>query len=93
MAIDTADLVFVNPRRRPSRAELTERLARARTINSALRLEIRSIRVEQIALGSEMTGLSNRIQLAIRAERPDIAMHVAGRLAVLGASQTRKGSA
>lgn len=93
MSVDTSELVFVNPRRRPSNVELTERLARARSINSSLRLELRTVNAERVALGSDLAALSNRIQLAIRADRPDLAMEVAFRLSVFAASQTRKGSA
>lgn len=93
MAVDHADPIFLNPRRRPSHAELTERLDRARTVNGLLRLEIRSVRAENAEYGSEIAALSRRIELAITAERPDVAMHVAGRLADLAASLSRKGSA
>jgi hypothetical protein len=44
-------------------------------------------------LADELTALSRRIQLAIHAERPDVALHVAGRLDALAASLRRRSAA
>jgi hypothetical protein len=58
-----------------------------------LELELIAMQVERTALASEMLALSRRIQLAIHADRPDVALHVAGRLDALAASLTRRGAA
>lgn len=55
--------------------------------------EIRALRAERSEVAAELEALSRRIQLAIHAERPDIALHVAGRLDALAASLTRRGAA
>jgi hypothetical protein len=56
-------------------------------------LELAALAVERSDLASELLALSRRIQLAIHAERPDVALHVAGRLDALAASLTRRGAA
>jgi hypothetical protein len=48
---------------------------------------------EYVDLADELTALSRRIQLAIHAERPDVALHVAGRLDALAASLRRRSAA
>lgn len=44
------------------------------------------IRDELTAAGQEMVALGRRIEYALMADRPDVALHVAARLQVLGAS-------
>jgi hypothetical protein len=48
---------------------------------------------EYVDLADELTALSRRIQLAIHADRPDVALHVAGRLDALAASLRRRSAA
>lgn len=52
--------------------------------------ELRALRLERSDLASEIAALSARIELAIHADRPDVALHVAGRLDALAASLTRR---
>jgi hypothetical protein len=49
------------------------------------------LRDELCAAGSEMEALGHRVEYAIVAERPDVALHVAGRLVVLGADYRERG--
>lgn len=49
------------------------------------------LRMEIVAAGQEMTALGRRIQLAIHADRPDIADQVAARLITLGGQYRRTG--
>lgn len=78
---------------RPSNAQLGDRLERSRLRNVSLTDELRALRLERSDLASEIAALSSRIELAIHADRPDIALHVAGRLDALAASMTRRGAA
>lgn len=55
--------------------------------------ELSALHAEREALASEIGALSRRIDLAIRADRPDIALHVAGRLDALAHSLTRRSAA
>lgn len=55
--------------------------------------ELAALAAERTDLADEIGVLSRRIDLAIRADRPDVAMHVAGRLDALAASLTRRGAA
>jgi hypothetical protein len=55
--------------------------------------ELAALHCEREAVGSEIEALSRRIDLAIRADRPDVAMHVAGRLDALAHSLQRRGAA
>ena len=55
--------------------------------------ELAAVAAERTDLADEITALSRRIDLAIRADRPDVAMHVAGRLDALAASLTRRSAA
>lgn len=55
--------------------------------------EVSALCLERDALGTEIEALSRRIDLAIRADRPDVAMHVAGRLEALAHSLIRRGAA
>lgn len=56
-------------------------------------LELAALHHERADLASEISALSRRIQYAIHADRPDVALHVAGRLDALAASLTRRGAA
>jgi hypothetical protein len=55
--------------------------------------ELVALSSERVDLADEISALSRRIDLAIRADRPDVAMHVAGRLDALAASLSRRGTA
>lgn len=82
-----------NPNGRPSAAVLADRLERSRLRNAVLAEELRALAAERTAIADEIGALSRRIDLSIRADRPDVAMHVAGRLDALAASLTRRGAA
>lgn len=58
-----------------------------------LEIEISAMGAEYVDLATELHALSRRIQLAIHADRPDVALHVAGRLDALAASLSRRGAA
>jgi hypothetical protein len=75
--------VFAFPTRKPDR----------RTEVDDLHMELAALAVERSDLATELLALSRRIQLAIHAERPDVALHVAGRLDALAATLTRRGIA
>jgi hypothetical protein len=62
---------------RPSNVVLIDRLAEAKSRNADLRDEL-------TACAQEMTALGRRIEFALMAGRPDVALHVAARLQVLG---------
>jgi hypothetical protein len=78
---------------RPSNAQLTDRLQRSRLRNGLLAEEVRALHYERDAVGSEIEALARRIEYAIGADRPDVAMHVAGRLEALAHSLQRRGAA
>ena len=78
---------------RPSNALLTERLERSRLRVAVLQDEIAALAAARETVATEVRALSARIQLAIHADRPDVALHVAGRLDALGRSLTRRGIA
>ena len=82
-----------NPNGRPSNAQLGDRLERANLRIVVLSDEVTALHAERADVASEISALSRRIDLAIRADRPDIAMHVAGRLDALAASLSRRGAA
>jgi hypothetical protein len=88
-----AELREIVGRGRPSNLQLTDRLERSRLRNTVLAEEIRALTSERTAVADELAGLSRRIDLAIRADRPDVAMHVAGRLDALATSLNRRGVA
>ncbi len=58
-----------------------------------LQEEVAALLSELYTVGTEIEALSRRIDLAIRADRPDVAMHVAGRLEALAHSLQRRGAA
>jgi hypothetical protein len=78
---------------RPSNTQLSDRLERSRLRVTVLQDEIVAMAAEREDVATEVRALSARIQLAIHADRPDVALHVAGRLDALGRSLTRRGSA
>jgi hypothetical protein len=80
-----------NPAGRPSAKKLAERLDASRRRNVDLVAERRSLLDEVARLGAELVALSRRIELAINAERDDVALHVAGRLEDLGHACQRRG--
>jgi hypothetical protein len=82
-----------NPNGRPSNAILTQRLERAHLRAAVLSTEIAALTSERDLLSTELGALSRRIQIAIHADRPDVALHVAGRLDALAASLARRGAA
>lgn len=55
--------------------------------------EVRAQHAENADLADELTALSRRIELAFRADRPDVALSVAGRLDSLAASLRRRSAA
>lgn len=55
--------------------------------------ELTALAAERSDVGTEIEALSRRIAFAIAADRPDVAMHVAGRLEALAHSLTRRGAA
>jgi hypothetical protein len=55
--------------------------------------EIVAMAAEREDVAAEVRALSARIQLAIHADRPDVALHVAGRLDALAASLRRRSAA
>jgi hypothetical protein len=79
-----------NPNGRPSNAVLGERLERAHLRAAVLATELVARDAETAALAVELSALSRRVQLAIHAERPDVALHVAGRLDALAESLARR---
>lgn len=62
---------------RPSNVVLIDRLAESKARNADLRDEL-------TACGQEMVALGRRVEFALMAGRPDVALHVAARLQVLG---------
>ena len=55
--------------------------------------EITALVAERDLVGIEIEALSRRIEMAVHADRPDVAMHVAGRLEALAHSLRRRGAA
>jgi hypothetical protein len=53
--------------------------------------EVTALEQERETVATEMRALSARIQLAVHNDRPDVALHVAGRLDALGAALLRRG--
>lgn len=80
-------------RGRPSNSVLSDRLERSRHVNTLLRIENRALRSELTEVGVEISALSSRTVMAIHADRPDVALHVAGRLDALAESLSRRGAA
>jgi hypothetical protein len=78
-------------RGRPSNAQLTGRLGRAREVNGLLRTENHSLLAEVARLGAELIAIGSRIDMALTADRPDLALHFAGRIDQLGRSCQRRG--
>ncbi len=78
---------------RPSNADLTARLERSRLRAVVLADEVAALEAERADVGSEIEALSRRIEIAVHADRPDVAMHVAGRLEALAHSLVRRGAA
>lgn len=93
MALPAAPAIDAPARGRPSAAKLAERLERARLRNVLLKDENRGLLVEVGRLGVELVALARRAELAIMADRPDVAIAVAGRLESLGEACKRRGGA
>ena len=55
--------------------------------------EIRARDAEYADLADELEALSRRVQIAIHADRPDVALHVAGRLYAIAQSLRRRSAA
>lgn len=55
--------------------------------------EITALRAERISVATEVEALSRRMQLAVLNDRPDLALHVAGRLDALAHSLHRRDAA
>lgn len=77
-------------RGRPSNVQLGDRLERAREANAILRTEQRTLLDELGRLGAELSNLGSHLNLGYRADRPEITLHVAGRLSALGQSCIRR---
>lgn len=58
---------------------------------SDLEDDLTAVYAERDTAGTELRALSARLQMAIHADRPDVALHVAGRLDALGLSLLRRG--
>lgn len=54
--------------------------------------EVRALHAERASVGAEVRALSARIAIAVRADRPDLALQVAGRLQSLGDQLLRRGN-
>jgi hypothetical protein len=67
---------------RPSNVVLIDRLSQARD-------EAEEWRMEVLSAAAEMRAAGLRIEYAINAGRPDVALHVAARLQALAGSYTR----
>lgn len=91
MALVAAPRRTNNPSGRPSNARLLERNATLRDYNELLRTEIRQLLDEVGRVGVELVALSSRIDMALSADRPDVALHVAGRIEELGRACVRRG--
>lgn len=90
MAIAAAAGRTNNPNGRPSNATLVARNESLRDYNELLRLEVRQLLDEVGRLGVELVASASRIDLALTADRPDVALHVAGRLDDLGQACLRR---
>lgn len=91
MVIAAAPQATNNPNGRPSNAVLLQRNASLRDYNELLRTEIRQLLAEVGRVGTELVALSSRIDMALTADRPDVALHVAGRIGELGQACIRRG--
>lgn len=80
------------PRRRgrPSNHELTARVDRQVRLLAAAREERSALRAECRALASEVRAAGRRVEYAIHAERPDVALHVAASLVALADRHERQ---
>jgi uncharacterized protein YlxW (UPF0749 family) len=78
---------------RPSLTALRGRKPDRRTEVADLQDELHALHAERNDVGTEIEALSRRIEYAIGAERPDVALHVAGRLEALAHSLQRRGAA
>lgn len=55
--------------------------------------EVSALTAERTRNADEIEALARRMELAFHADRPDIALHVAGRLEALAHSMARRGAA
>jgi uncharacterized protein YlxW (UPF0749 family) len=55
--------------------------------------EITALLAERHDVGTEIEALSRRMEMAVMADRPDVALHVAGRLEALAHSLIRRSAA
>lgn len=77
-------------RGRPSATSLAESLELSRRINANLRDELRAERREGRVFAEEVRALASRIDLAVRADRLDLAQHIGGALAVTADRRIRQ---
>lgn len=77
-------------RGRPSNHELAARVDRQVRLLAAAREERVALRAECRALASEVRAAGRRIEYAIAADRPDVALHVAGALVALADRHDRQ---
>ena len=55
--------------------------------------ELRALTAERDQVADEIEALARRMELAFHADRPDVALHVAGRLEALAHSMARRSAA
>lgn len=77
-------------RGRPSAATLAASLDASRRVNANLRLELRAQHAEGRAFAEEVRAHANRIHLAVVSDRPDLALHEAGTIAMLADRHARQ---
>jgi hypothetical protein len=88
----TATVVTLPARRRgrPSNAALSDRVDRQVRLLAAAREERVALRAECRTLAGEVRAAGRLIEYAIVADRPDIALHVAGSLVALADRHERQ---
>lgn len=89
MAIDTAPVR--SGRQRPALTVLRGRRG-VPTMVTVRQSVLDDLRDELTAAGQEMEALGHRIEMAVMSDRPDLAMHVAGRLIALGGAYRERGA-
>lgn len=77
-------------RGRPSNSALSDSLDRARQVNVNLRDELRAERLEGRLFAEEVRAYASRIDLAVRADRPDLALHLGASIVALADRRLRQ---
>lgn len=78
-------------RGRPTNVQLSDRLGRAREVNSLVRAENRALLEEVAALGRRLIAAGTTLELGYNADRPDVVCFVRAELDRLGRACLRKG--